>query len=271
MERNVVVAGVAAVSMIALGAWFARGQLGGKRTIRTPTQAVPRTPGESPAGDNGSGLERRIEGGEAPAWVRENPLEGIEDELVFTSHRSPEAASLAIDNDQSVLIEAAADAGGLEQVGYDTRVGLVDAWRDFVQPIVADDKEGFADAVAAFGGVTRFEDDEADGSPSDNLFDRVQPFFAGASIDLSHAKVRAADLSEPMAVPRLMKMPGMPEIGAGQVPMMAMATVKASGSRYRFRWRHSFHRCPLRLTGGRRWSKSGCRCVWRARRVRLRM
>lgn len=217
MDKKVVVVLSLALGAVALGAWLARDQISPGRAIRSPDLPTP-------SGGPGPGGERSIETGEgeAPEWVRADPLEGVGESLVFVSHASPAAAAVALENGRSVLNETAAEQ--LEGIAYDAQLGVVESWSAFILPVVANDKAGFASAVAAFGGVGAFDETEGTGLPADALFDRLSPFFAGASFDVNQARVRRADPSKPMAVPMLMKTPGMPDVPAGRVPVMAMQT-----------------------------------------------
>lgn len=219
MDKKVIVIGTAAVAAIALGAWLARDQIMPSREIRSPSRP---TPSGQPGPDGSGGGERRVEleEGEAPEWVRADPLEGVGDALVFASHSSPAEAARSLENARTTLNDTA--SSGLDGIPYDAQLGVVESWSAFILPVVADDKAGFARAVASFGGVGAFDEAEGSGLPSDALFDRLSPYFAGASFDVNQARVRQADPSKPMAVPTLVKMPGMPDIPPGRVPMMAM-------------------------------------------------
>jgi len=221
MDKKTVVVGVAAVGAIALGVWLARDQIMPAREIRSPSRPMP---DGQPGPDRGGGGERSVEleEGEAPEWVRADPLEGVGEDLVFVSHGSPAEAARALENARTTLNDTA--AAGLDGIPYDAQLGVVESWSTFIRPVVADDRAGFASAVASFGGVSAFDETDGDGLPSDALFDRLSPFFAGASFDVNQARVRQADPSKPMAVPTLVKMPGMRDIPVGRVPVMAMQT-----------------------------------------------
>ena len=230
MNGRLIGAVVVALAGVAVLAWQGYSQLG-PRQVRS-AQSVARTT-NSPAPADGSaepGQRREFnlgageEGGPAPSWVTDAPNEQI-DAYEFPKVKSAEAAAAVLDEGDPILLTRFDEGEGLSAVSESGRMSAINSWKLFMRPLVADDQEGFRDAVARLGGVTTPRDTGE--LPADKLFSLIGPVFAASPIALEQSRLRSADASDEQDVPRAMIPEGM-DLPVGAI-MMMMARVETGG------------------------------------------
>lgn len=243
MSLKLVIVGVVAVTGVGLASWAGYSQLGPAKTARSASA------GWESRGDNGNatsanasasvgedgGLDvdvdgdpggdgvSRVSGGiemsmdDMPAWMSsvEAPEAGWRFEPVADSAEAGAAADIGT----GILEEIVTGSEDLGALGGASKLSLIDSWRTFIRPILADEPGAFSAAVASLGGVVS-EGAEGEG-PAAGLFERLQALLGGSSVDWRAATTRRADPSNAMDVPRMMAMPGGPDM-TGSVPLMTM-------------------------------------------------
>ncbi len=236
MDAKVIAAGLAALVGVGVAGWVISGQLGGGNSAQSASAASRGTPTgddapNAPEGEPGdididvpAGGERVVLGPggaemQMPAWME--PARAPEAGWSFERVADAEAAGEALDVGSGVLEEIVTRDKDLGALGGASKLSLVESWRRFTRPLVADDPVAFANAVTTLGGVASAA---ADGTllegPAAGLYDRLTGFLAGAVIDWAASTTRRADPADRMDVPSVPSMPGV-ETGDG-IPTMVM-------------------------------------------------
>lgn len=250
-DAKTVGAVAAAAAALAIGGWQASRYLAAPDEVRSAerrareslTEREPPPPREEPAGNIAdTPPERRVTlGGDAPSDARpghlRDPLgDDIGREFSFARAASPTAAAIALVTASEDLAPALEAEPELAVLGSQAKLGLVECWRTLISPLVAQERDRFLSAVTRLGGLSG--DDGAG-----DVFDRLSPLLAGASLDLSAAVARRVDPLASGAVPRMPR--GLPGASSGagprdassppDVPMMMMVNrnTDADGSERR--------------------------------------
>lgn len=184
---------VAAAGAVSVAGYVGYTSMGGGRTVRSADDAAretSRADGPREQGEEGEpgGDQVVIDDGPPPAWVADAMARDYEsDALEFPSR---DDAVAWFDTGVEMLASRAEQEASMGPLGMAARRGLIEAWRQFLRPLIAGDKEGFGDAVATMGGETG---DGSDESPADALYDRLSFFFENARVDLASSQILSRD------------------------------------------------------------------------------
>ncbi|MEL7474398.1 MAG: hypothetical protein AAGK04_13855, partial [Planctomycetota bacterium] len=238
MLAAVAVAGVAC----AAAAWMGYRTLGGRGELRSAESYEPELevgPGGVGEGDedtrvsdataridpnaSAGGGERRVTRGRQPAaWVSEDPLRERSSFEFVESGSSAEAEAVFTEAFSAFKTRGPSDSAlSAPEGGWSS---AMESYRRFMQPIIAQDADAFAEVAERLGGVSAEadEDDETPPTPGSSMYSQLSRWLAGASIDLASSEIRRLNGDDPRSVPRLPNLPGGMEMPAGAIPMMEM-------------------------------------------------
>ncbi|MEQ8768911.1 MAG: hypothetical protein RIB60_00225 [Phycisphaerales bacterium] len=253
---NAKIIGAAAVALVGVGlaAWSVAGQLGGSaKSVRSASggweanRDAPPEPHASAeefiaaddpdAADRAreagielpveAGAPRRLVGpngepmGPMPAWM--SPIEAPEQGWSFRRVSDAADAAAALEDGVMALEDEVTRNDTLGALAGASRLSIIESWKRFTRPILADDPAAFASAVATLGGLASeiSESDSPDGAV-DGLFRRLSGFLAGAAIDWAASTTRKADAANPMDIPRRPRLPDGVRLEGSSIPMMTM-------------------------------------------------
>jgi hypothetical protein len=204
-------AGGVALAGVGVAVYLGFSAFGGGRTIRSAQQASTGPAGPGAPADEDS-VSRRVElDGPPPAWMQANMDRASAYGESFVFPDTDDAMS-AFDTGSIDLALRAETDDALAPLGIGPRRGLIDSWSAFMQPLLADDRDGFVGALASMGAANA----DAGGA----LFDRLSDYMRGSRVALGAARLRTIDATEPGAIPAGMPdLPGMPT-GMTAIPMM---------------------------------------------------
>lgn len=235
----------AAFALLATGGalWAGARSLGVGRTVRSASSAQGEPMGRGPSEiEFGPGGTRAggPGGGGGPGWVSADRAgAGGGAARSYSEAFSFPTASQALSAFRSGVEDLALRAeqeSSLGTLGIVARRGLIEAYRLWMEPLIAGDREGFERSVSSLGGET---------AAAGALFDRLTGYLGSARIDLSAAQIVSRDGASgevPVAAPVALRGPGMGGPGGGGgavgVPMMMGISVtrdEATGEMTRVR------------------------------------
>ncbi len=250
MSAKVIGAAAIAVVGVGLAAWSVGGQLTTRGDVKSASagweanRGAP-SQGSSQSADAGGpdvaeraeelGIEvpadrggpRRMVGpngepmGAMPAWM--SPVEAPEAGWSFRRVSDAGQAADALDEGVVALQDEVTRNESLGALAGASRLSIIESWKTFTRPLLADDPVAFAGAVSALGGIAS---QAADGTllegPAAGLFDRLKGFLAGAAIDWTASTTRKADADNPMDIPRRPRLPEGVQLEGSSIPLLTM-------------------------------------------------
>jgi hypothetical protein len=206
----------------AVALWAGARSLGVGRTVRSASAAQGEPMGRGPSEmESGPGANRGGGPG-GPGWVSADrggagpgAARSYSDEFSFPTAAQAMIAFKAGVEDLALRAEQESSLGTL---GIVARRGLIEAYRLWMEPLIAGDREGFERSVSTLGGET---------AAAGALFDRLTGYLGNARIDLASAQIVSRDGASgevPVAAPVALRGPGMGGPGGSGgvvgVPMM---------------------------------------------------
>lgn len=217
--------------------WAGARSLGVGRTVRSASAAQGEPMGRGPSAPGPGSVRGNAPGGAGgPGWVdaaragaEQGAARSYSDSFSFPSASQALSAFRAGLDDLALRAEQESSLGTL---GIVARRGLIEAYRLWMEPLIAGDREGFERSVSALGGET---------AAAGALFDRLTGYLGNARIDLAATQIVSRDGASgevPVAAPVSLRGPGMGGGGGGGpgggggvvgVPMMMGISVTRDG------------------------------------------